>query len=427
MKIAIIGSGIAGLAATHHLIPHHLAGRIELTVFERAPRTGGHANTVEAESERGVERIDTGFIVFNSRNYPLFSSMLEELEVPSRPSEMSFSASDGESFEYTGRNLSGLFADRRNLLRPRFLRMLAEVPRLQRRLRQMVSSDDEITLDEFVRREKVSDDVREKVLVPMVSAVWSADEEAMTRFPVAFLARFLDNHGLLELADRPRWRTVEGGSRAYVDRLLAPVSGRVRLRSGIEMVRRLPNGVAVKPDGQPAELFDQVIVATHAPETLTMLADPDPEERRFLAKFRYRTNQALLHDDPSVMPRRPAAWASWNYRLGAGGHGLTALTYDMNRLQGLACQRRFFVSLNLSELIDPARVIGSFTYEHPVFTPESVAAQSDWGSVSGRGGVHFAGAWLRNGFHEDGAVTGRRAAEAALAASTTGPGLAVAA
>ena len=428
MKIAVIGSGIAGLSAVHHLAPHHRSGRVELTLFEADHRTGGHANTVEVESERGTERIDTGFIVFNRRNYPVFGSMLEELEVPSKPSNMSFSVSDGGGFEYTGRNLSGLFADRRNLFRPGFLRMLAEVPVLQRRLRRLIGSDDEMTLDDFVAREGFSPELREKVLVPMVASVWSADEDGMSRFPARFLARFLDNHGLLDLADRPQWRTVEGGSRTYVDRLLGQVpEDRLRTNCPIESVGRIPGGVVVKPCGRPAETFDQVILATHAPDSLTLLADADREETRFLEAFPYRSNEAVLHSDPAVMPTRPAAWASWNYRLGMNSGGLTALTYDMNRLQALECKQRFFVSLNMTGLIDPERVLASFSYEHPVFTPDGVAAQRDRERISGRGGVHFAGAWLRNGFHEDGAMTGKLAAEAALAGAVAETGLAAAA
>lgn len=427
MKIAVIGSGIAGLSAVHHLAPHHLSGRVELSLFERDLRTGGHANTVEVLSERGMERIDTGFIVFNRRNYPVFSSMLEELEVASRPSNMSFSVSDGAGFEYTGRTVTGLFADRRNLVRPRFLRMLAEVPAFQKRLRRLIESGDEITLDEFLDREGFSDDLRERVVVPMVSSVWSASDEGMTRFPARFLARFLDNHGLLDLKDRPQWRTVEGGSRSYVDRLLEPVADRVFTGTAIDGIRRVPDGVLIKTPGRPDLRFDQVIIAAHAPQALAMLSDADRFERRFLGAFPYQRNVAVLHGDTAVMPNRRSAWASWNYRLGSGSDGLTALTYDMNRLQALDCDRNFLVSLNMTSSIDPEKILDVFTYEHPVFTPEGIAAQSDWAKVSGRGGIHFAGAWLRNGFHEDGAFTGKRAAEAALAASVADPGLRLAA
>ncbi|HMY27088.1 MAG TPA: FAD-dependent oxidoreductase [Solirubrobacterales bacterium] len=425
MKIAIIGSGISGLSAAHHLAPHHQSGRVRISLFEADSRIGGHANTVEVESERGTEQVDTGFIVFNRRNYPVFTSMLEELEVTSRPSNMSFSVSDGSGFEFTGRNLAGVFADRRNLLRPGFLKMLAEVPVFQRRMRQLVESEAEITLDEFLAREGFSTLLRERVVVPMVASVWSAGDEAMSKFPARFLARFLDNHGLLNLADRPQWRTIDGGSRSYVERLIEPFKDRVFTGQPIEMVRRIPGGVTVKTSGRPAERFDQVIIATHAPETLEMLVEADRFERRFLGCFPYQRNEAVLHSDPAVMPTRRAAWASWNYRIGASSKNLTALSYDMNRLQSLECEKRFFVSLNMSPMIDPELVHGRFSYDHPVFTPDGVAAQEDWAKVSGRGGVHFAGAWLKNGFHEDGAATGKRAAEAVLSRAVADPGLAM--
>jgi predicted NAD/FAD-binding protein len=294
-------------------------------------------------------------------------------------------------------------------------------------LRRLIEQEDEITLDAFLDREGFSRDLRERVVVPMVASVWSASDEGMALFPARFLARFLDNHGLLSLTDRPQWRTVEGGSRQYVRRLLEPVADRVFTASPVESVRRADQSVLVKQEGLPAEPFDQVIIASHAPETLSMLEDADREERDFLQHFPYQINHAVLHSDTSVMPSRRAAWASWNYRLGASHEGLTALTYDMNRLQALECEERFFVSLNMEHLIDPERVHGHFTYEHPVFTPEGVEAQEEWESVSGRGGVHFAGAWLRNGFHEDGAFTGKRAAEAALAGAVADPELPLAA
>lgn len=427
MKIAIIGSGIAGLSAAHHLAPHHQAGRVQITVFEAESRVGGHANTVEVQSELGTERIDTGFIVFNRRNYPTFAAMLEKLEVASRPSNMSFSVSDGSGFEFTGRSVSGLFANRRNLLRAPFLRMLAEVPVFQRRLRRLLDTEEEITLDQFLSREGFSLLLREKVVIPMVASVWSAGDQAMSRFPARFLARFLDNHGLLSLTDRPQWRTIEGGSRSYVERLTEPFKDRLRVGQKVEMVRRFPGGVAVKPRGREVELFDQVIVAGHAPDARAMLVDADRFERRFLSCFPYQVNEAILHSDPAVMPARRAAWASWNYRIEAGNRNRTTLSYDMNRLQSLRCRTPFFVSLNMAPQIDPELVLRGFSYAHPVFTPEGVEAQKDWSKISGQGGVHFAGAWLANGFHEDGAASGKRAAETVLSRVEADPGLALAA
>ena len=427
MKIAIIGTGISGLSAARHLTPHHLNGNLELKVFEAEGRTGGHANTVEVESERGIEQIDTGFIVFNERNYPEFKAMLDGLGVASRPSSMSFSVSDGD-FEFTGRSLRGLFARRRNLIDPAYLHMLSEVPRLQRRLRELSRSQEEgPTLQAFLTEEEFSEDLVERIVVPMVASVWSADPSRMDEFPVGFLARFLDNHGLLSLRGRPSWRTVEGGSRAYVDAVTAPISDAISTGSPVERVIRFGDGVMVKVAGQPPENFDRVLIATHSDQALEMLAEPTPEERAFLGASPYQPNQAVLHTDSSVMPVRRAAWACWNYHLGNAAAGRTALTYDMNRLQDLDCRKRFFVSLNISDRIDPDKVIGQYEYEHPVFTPEGIIAQERWDEVSGADRIHYAGAWLRNGFHEDGAVTGRRAAEQLLASAEDRPTLAVAA
>jgi uncharacterized protein len=408
MKVAIIGTGISGLAAAHHL-----DGKADLTIFEADRRTGGHANTVVVESERGFETVDTGFIVFNERNYPTFTRLLEELEVPSWPSSMSFSVSDGGSFEYTGRSLNGLFARRRNLVNPRFLWMLAEFPRFQRLLRELSrSGENGPSLDEFLAGHRFSDYLRERVVVPLVASVWSADPAGMTTFPAGFLARFMDNHGLLSIRNRPAWRTVEGGSWQYVEAITSPLRPRIRTRTPVESVRRTGDSVEVRPRGGDPETFDHVVIATHSDQALSMLADPSDSEREVLGAIPYQPNHAVLHTDTSILPRRRAAWACWNYHLGEGGDGRTALTYDMNRLQSLTCRRRFLVSLNVTDRIDPDRILADFTYEHPVFTPDSVAAQARWSEISGPRRTHFAGAYWRNGFHEDGAVSGLRAARA---------------
>lgn len=409
MNVAIIGTGISGMAAAHHL-----RDRAELTIFEAGHKPGGHANTLVAESERGFEAVDTGFIVFNDRNYPEFSKLLEELEVASRPSTMSFSVSGGD-FEYTGRSLNGLFAERSNLFRPRFIRMLAEFPRFQRRLRELSANDIEgPSLAEFLKDESFSDDLREYVVVPLVSAVWSADPEQMWTFPIGFLARFLDNHGLLSLRGRPQWRTVEGGSWSYVSALTDPMRDRIRLNTPIERVRRFPGHVEVTPRGGEAEKFDEVIIATHSDQALALLEDATPDEREVLGAIRYQPNEAVLHTDESLLPKRRAAWACWNYHLTGQSTGATALTYDMNRLQTLECQRQFCVTLNLTERIDPKKIIDVIQYEHPVFTPDTMSAQRRWHEISGIDRTHFAGAYWRNGFHEDGAFSGLRAARELL-------------
>ena len=411
MKVAIVGTGISGLAAAHHL-----QGKAEITLFESSHRPGGHANTVIAESERGFEPVDTGFIVYNDRNYPEFTRLLEELEVAGKPSNMSFSVSDRD-FEYTGRTLNGLFAKRSNLVNPRFLRMLTEFPRFQRRLRVLAArGGGGPSLAEFLEEERFSADLRDKVVVPLVSAVWSADPDQMWTFPVGFLARFLDNHGLLSLRDRPRWRTVEGGSWSYVRALTEPMRDRIRTGSTVYSVQRHEDHVEVCVKGQPCESFDQVVIATHSDQALRLLADPTREEREVLGGIAYQPNEAVLHTDISLMPRRKAAWASWNYHLLDEPAGATALTYDMNRLQTLGCDRQFCVTLNLTDRIDPKKIIEVIQYEHPVFTPDAVVSQDRWAEISGADRIHYCGAYWRNGFHEDGAFTGLRAARAVEAA-----------
>ena len=417
MKVAIIGTGISGMAAAHHL-----QDQADLTIFEAGQKVGGHANTVVVESERGFESVDTGFIVFNDRNYPVFGRLLEELEVSSRPSTMSFSVSDGD-FEYTGRNISGLFARRRNLADPKFLRMLAEFPRFQRRLRQLAAEGGQgPSLAEFLEQEGFSDHLREYVVVPLVSAVWSADPEQMWTFPAGFLARFLDNHGLLSLRNRPQWRTVEGGSWSYVEALTEPFRDRIWTDTPIDRIERFPDRVEVTPRGGLTEAFDHVVVATHSDQALKMLTDARPEEQEILGAIEYQPNEAVLHTDESLLPRRHAARACWNYHLTGEPTGRTALTYDMNRLQTLECERQFCVTLNLTDRIDPDKVIDVFQYEHPVFTPDAMAAQERWSEISGTGRTHYCGAYWRNGFHEDGAFSGLRAARDVLASDRSAAG-----
>jgi predicted NAD/FAD-binding protein len=411
MKVAIIGTGVSGLAAAHAL-----KGKADLTLYEADHRIGGHANTVVVESERGFENVDTGFIVFNDRNYPEFTSMLADLGVASKPSSMSFSYTDG-SFEYAGRDLNSLFARRSNALNPRFLAMLAEFTRFQRRMRELAASGEQgPSLADFLDRNRFSDALREKVVVPLVASVWSADPDQMSTFPSGFLARFLDNHGLLSLRGRPGWHTVEGGSWSYVRALTEPIRDRIRTDSPVERVLRFDDRVEVTVGGEPPESFDHVLIATHSDQALAMLGDPEPAETALLGAIAYQPNHAVLHTDESVMPSRRAAWASWNYRACGDAEGRAMLTYDMNRLQGLACRRRFFVSLNMSERVDHSKVIAEFDYAHPVFTPGAIAAQQRWAEISGVRRTHYCGAYWRSGFHEDGAFSGIRAARAVEAA-----------
>lgn len=418
MKVAIIGTGISGLAAAHGL-----KDRAELTLFEADHRIGGHANTVVAESERGFENVDTGFIVFNDQNYPEFTRILEELEVTAKPSTMSFSYTDG-SFEYTGRNLNGLFAKRSNVVNPGYLSMLREFTRFQRILRELADSGEQgPSLDVLLDENRFSQELRKRVVVPMVASVWSADPGQMSSFPAGFLARFLDNHGLLSVRGRPRWRTIEGGSWQYVRALTEPIRDRIRTDSPVDRIVRIGDRVEVSVTGEAPEQFDHVVIATHSDQALKMLADPSPEETSVLGEIAYQPNHAVLHSDESVMPSRRAAWACWNYREGGDTDGPAMLTYDINRLQELGCQRNFFVSLNMADRIDSDKVIDEFNYAHPVFTPGAIVAQERWSEISGVGRTHYCGAYWRSGFHEDGAFSGLRAARAVEdAIGRSGPG-----
>jgi predicted NAD/FAD-binding protein len=416
MRVAIVGAGISGLMAAQRL-----QGRADLTIFEAEPRPGGHSNTVMVESERGIEAVDTGFIVFNDRNYPEFTGLLEELGVASRPSSMSFSVSDGQ-FEYSGRSLAGLFATPRNLIDPGYLKMLVEFPRFQRRLAELATGDaqEEMSLSDFLDEEGFSPMLRELAVVPLVSSVWSADPDQMWSFPVRFLARFLDNHGLLAIRNRPRWRTVEGGSKSYVEAVTAPLGDRLRTGSPVEAIERFEDRVEVTPRGGPPESFDQVVMATHSDQALEMLVDPSTQEVEVLGSIQYRPNETVLHTDQSLLPRRRAARACWNYHLTGSTPGAPALTYDMNRLQRLGCKRQFCVTLNRTDRIDPAKVIAKFDYWHPVFTPDAIAAQDRWSEISGQRRTHFCGAYWGSGFHEDGASSGLRVADALLSSGADG-------
>ena len=309
MRIAVVGGGVSGLVAAHLLHPEH-----DVTVFEAGAYAGGHTNTVTVETDAGPLAVDTGFIVFNDRNYPRFEALLAELGVASQPSDMSFGVSDGD-FEYASTSPNGLYAKRSHLLSPAFQRMIADVPRFQRRARELLSSPEEPTLREWLATLGVSDAFVERVIVPQAAAVWSADPEQMWTFPARFLVEFFDNHGMLGLTGRPRWRTVAGGSARYVEALTAPFADRIRLATPVRAIERFEDRVEVTPAGGEPEAFDEVVIAAHADQALAMLADATPAEHEILGAFPYQANEAVLHTDRSLLPRRRRAWASWNYHL----------------------------------------------------------------------------------------------------------------
>ena len=402
MKIAIIGSGIAGNVAALRLHREH-----DITVYEAAGHVGGHSHTHTLNWDGRSVEVDTGFIVFNDRTYPTFVALLDELGVASQPTSMSFSVrNDAKNLEYNGTTVNSLFAQRRNLLRPSFLAMVRDILRFNRQApRLLVHGDGELPLGEMLQRRGYSRSFVDHYVIPMGAAIWSTNPHSMFDFPARFFVRFLMNHGMLTVNDRPQWRTVAGGSARYVEKLTAGFRDRIRLRTPVEWVRRQPGAVMIKALGQEAERYDAVFMACHSDQALRLLADPTGSEREVLGAIPYQCNEAILHTDSRLMPRRRLAWACWNYHSLEDHEGPLALTYNMNMLQGLDLPQTLMVTLNRSDLIDPARVILRTTYHHPVFTPRSVAAQARQRELNGFHGTYYCGAWWRNGFHEDGVVS----------------------
>ena len=408
MKIAIVGTGVSGLVAAHHLHRQH-----EITVYEAATRIGGHTHTVTVPEPGGSDQaIDTGFIVFNDRNYPNFEALLGELGVAARSSHMSFSVSDGGGFEFSGTPW-GLFARPAHLLSPTFIRMLRDWRRFNRLAPGLIGMNGTApSLGAWLEREGFSRHFIDRLIVPQASAVWSADPGQMWAFPASFMAEFFENHGMFSLSDRPRWRTVSGGSISYVEAIAAPWRDRVRLRAPVRRIERLIEGVRIEAEGCESEDFDQVVIATHSDQALALLADPSVAEREILGAIPYQRNEAVLHTDTSLLPRRRAAWSSWNFHLTPEPARGTTVTYWMNNLQRLRSKHQLLVTLNRGEEIDPGAVLRRFSYEHPVYTAAGVAAQARHAEISGPGrNTHFAGAYWGWGFHEDGVLSAIRACE----------------
>jgi predicted NAD/FAD-binding protein len=410
VRVAIVGAGVSGLVTAHLLAPRH-----EVTVFEAAGYAGGHTHTVRVDTANQTHHVDTGFIVFNDRNYPNFERLLDRLQVATQPSQMSFGVSDGRGdFEYTGASPNGLFAKRAHLVTPWFHRMVADMARFNSAARTLLhggAGDAGPSLGHWLEQQRFSRAFIERLIVPQAAAVWSADPRQMWDFPARFLVEFFDNHGMLSFRDRPQWRTVSGGSARYVDALLAHFTGRLRLRTPVDAVRRNDDGVLVTPRGGDPEPFDEVVLATHSDQALALLSDATDGERRLLGTIPYQANEAVLHTDTAILPRRRRAWASWNYHLSDASCRRTMVTYHMNRLQALRAEREFCVTLNRTAEIAPEHIIRTISYAHPVFTREGMAAQQHVNEISGQHRTHFCGAYWGWGFHEDGVVSALRVAE----------------
>lgn len=408
LKVAVIGSGISGLSAAWLLSQSH-----DVTVFEAASRIGGHSNTVEFSSGNGSVAVDTGFIVYNEVTYPNLTALFRTLEVPTVASNMSFAVSVGNgAYEYSGGTGLGLFAQRSNLVSPRFWSMIRDLLRFYRNAPKDLAMMGSISLDDYLERNGYGRAFREDHLYPMAAAIWSTPAMEVGRYPAASFVRFCCNHGLLDLRGRPVWRTVAGGSREYVKRITKPYADKIRLSTPVRSVRRAENFVELIDAEGVYYAFDDVVIATHADQALRMLADPSVEERRILGAFQYSRNEAVLHHDASLMPKRRAAWSSWNYLTNsATGPSQPSITYWMNRLQSLGAAPETFVTLNPCRALREDLVVRREIYEHPIFDMATDRAQKEIWSLQGQRRTWFCGAHFGSGFHEDGLQAGLAVAE----------------
>lgn len=413
LEIAVVGAGIAGLTAAREL--QRRGHRV--FIFEAASAPGGHTYTVKVDDGGRPLAVDLGFIVYNERTYPHFTRLLAELEVATEPSSMSFSVRcEKTGLEYCGSSLRQLFVQKRNLLRPSFYRMLAGIARFHRQAPlDLLDADPALSLREYLEREGFRGPFVDHYLLPMSSAIWSTPPAGMLDFPARTLARFLHNHGMIQIKDRPVWRVVSGGSRRYVEKMVRPFGADLHLGARVEAIRRHGAAVELRTGGQSLR-FDALVLATHSDTALRLLADPTPAETRLLGALPYADNEVVLHTDTSFLPRHRAAWSSWNYHLPRERSDKTQLTYSMNLLQNLPTQTQYCVTLNRGPEIDPKKILHRISMAHPQFTTAGLAAQERWSELA-QGRTFFAGAYWFNGFHEDGVKSGLRAAEALAAAA----------
>ncbi len=414
MKIAIVGSGISGLACAYYLQRRH-----DVHVFEQNQRIGGHTATVDVSVGGRQYAIDTGFIVYNDWTYPNFIALLDELGVESQPTAMSFSVSDRLSgLEWAGTSLDALFAQRGNLVSPRFIGMIRDILRFNKESVADLESgriDGNITLGDYLRRKRYGKAFIEQYLVPMGSAIWSADTDVMDGFPLQFFVRFFKNHGLLSIKNRPQWRVIKGGSREYLEPLTDGFADRIYTGNPVTGVRREADGITLSLKDGRSERFDQVVLACHSDQALALLSDPSDTEREVLGAMRYQDNDVVLHTDTRLLPELPKTWSAWNYLLTEESQR-AVLTYNMNILQGIDAPETFCVTLNHTDAINPHKILGRFNYAHPVFSLEQVRAQERWAEIN-TDRTWYCGAYWHNGFHEDGVRSAKRVAEAIGTAS----------
>lgn len=401
MRIAVIGSGISGLICARLLSQDH-----HVTVLEAEPRIGGHTNTVAVEIDGEKHQIDAGFIVHNDRTYPKFTTVLDDLNVATTPTSMSFSVRcDRTGMEFNGTSLNGIFAQRRNLLRRSFLRMLKEIARFNREgMKDLVNVPDDQSVGQYLSENRYSTEFARHYLLPMGASIWSCPYDDFAKFPIRFILEFYVNHGLLSLHDRPTWRVIRGGAVAYIKPLIKPFADRIRLSCPVSAVRRDQDAVHVF-HAQGVEAFDEVVFACHSDQALNLLADADSLEREILSAFPYSSNTAVLHTDQSLLPRQRRAWASWNYLIAREESSRPTLSYNMNILQHIDSRHVFSVTLNEDDRIDPSKVLARFRYSHPLFTTNRAKIQNRHHEVIRHRRTSFCGAYWRNGFHEDGVVS----------------------
>lgn len=400
MKLAVIGSGISGNVAAYHLNKTH-----DITVYEANDYIGGHTHTHDIRHKGKQYCVDTGFIVFNHKTYPNFIALLDELGVEEQLSTMSFGVKcDKTGLEYMGSTINSLFAQRRNIFRPSFWRMILDILRFNREATNLLqASSDDISLGDYLEQHKYSAVFINHYLVPMAAAVWSADLKLMFDFPARYLIRFFHNHGLLSVNDRPDWYVIKGGSKTYARALTRAFKDKIKLSTPVTQVERIDGGVRVT-SSEGEETFDAVFFACHSDQALRMIKSPTDTEKQTLGAIKYQDNEVVLHTDASVMPKRKIAWAAWNYHLLEGDQSRVPVTYNMNILQSLDCEDQFCVTLNNTDAIDQSKVLKRLNYHHPIYTKESVAAQARHAEIN-TDRFYFCGAYWRYGFHEDGVVS----------------------